>query len=89
MKTLNELTDFLYDVVSGKNDFTFASEDDAKKFDDEGFNILKDSSSDLIIAKTSKLASLNILDKRTNFKIFDSLPKIWSVYQNAAEISIQ
>lgn len=87
MKTVKELTDFLFDVVVGKEAIPYNSDEEAKEFDERGYDIFCNEGNDIAIAKTSKLANLNILDKNVNFKVFEKLPKIWSVYQNATEIS--
>lgn len=87
-KNLKTLSDYIYDVASGKKKFT-VSEVDLAKFQDEALEVIRNSSDEEVIRETDRVASLNILDKDVNFEFFGQIPKIWSVYQNATEISVK
>lgn len=83
-KDFKSFTDWIYQEVTDKNAEAITDEE-ALELDSRGFALIQEKGIDMIMAKASKISSLNILDKNVNFKVFENLPKIWFAYQNAAE----
>lgn len=79
VKSWKDLSGFIYDRVSGSNKEHF-SESDWELIDTEGSKVLKDVGVDELSAKSKKVMSLNILDKKVSFKVFEKIPNIWKCY---------
>lgn len=83
-KDLKSITDFINESVKGNFLFT---EEQAETFQTKALKVFNESNTDLIVAKTAKIANMNIFDMNIHF--FDNLPKIWKIYQNATEITVK
>ena len=88
-KDFKSFTDFIYDVVSGKTEFYGLGEDEAITLDKKGYDLIQEKGMDMMMAKASKVAGLNVLDKNVDFTIFSQLPKVWYAYQVAAETALR
>lgn len=88
-KNFKTFTDWIYQEITAGKDQDILPDDQALIIDEEGEKLIEAKGVDMIMAKASKISSLNILHKDVNFKIFENLPKVWSLYQNAAEASLK
>lgn len=83
-KDLKSLTDFITKGAEGKETITEA---EAIELDEAALALFRNASDTEIVASVEKVANMDIL--RLNVHFFDNLPNIWSVYQNATEISVK
>lgn len=84
-KDLKSVTDFINDGVEGK--VPSLTEEEAAEFQAKALKVFNEASSDLIVAKTAKVAGMDIL--KMNIHFFDNIPSIWRIYQDAAEITVK
>ena len=84
-KNLKSLVDFINDGAEGK--IENLSEDQAAKVESEATRLFSKASNEEIIKLTEKVATMNILTMNIHF--FDNLPNIWSILQNATEITVK
>lgn len=85
-KDFKSFTDWIYQQVTDKKNADPITDDEAAILDKEGYKLIQDQGIDMVMAKASKIASLNILSKNVNFDIFERLPWVWYAYQTAAEV---
>lgn len=72
------LSSFVFDRVSGAvDDFT---DEEYEIINKNSVGILKDIGSDLLGAQVKKIMSLNILNRKVSFKVFEKLPNVWTKY---------
>lgn len=83
-KNFKSFTDFIYQSVSDAEHAETFDDDQAVKLDKQGIKLIEEKGVDMIMAKASKIMSLNILDKNVSFDVFERLPRVWAAYQNAA-----
>lgn len=83
VKDWESLSGFVYNRVSGK-DTTKLSEKDYDLLNKEVSNVVNELSVEDISEKAKKIMSLNILDRKVNFDIFEKVPQLWYVYYSTA-----
>lgn len=84
-KSLKTLTEFIQKGAEGK--IPNIPDEAAQEFEIAAIKLLEEASVDTVLAKTAKVAEMNILDLNIHF--FDNIPKVWGVYQNATELSLK
>ena len=88
-KDFRSFTDWIYQQVTDKKNRETITDDEAVELDKKGYKLISEQGIDMVMAKVSKIASLNILDKNVSFEVFDRLPRVWAAYQQAAEVEAE
>lgn len=82
-KDIGTLADYLWKGTAGWT--AELPPDKAAELDEKAYKVFQQTSSDIIMAKLSKIHNANVC--AMNARFFEHMPKIWSVIQNSAEIA--
>lgn len=86
-KDWETLSSFVYNRVSGK-DTSRLTENDYDVLNKEVSRMVKDFVIEERADEVKKIMSLNILDKKVSFDIFDKVPPLWYAYYGTAMITV-
>lgn len=79
VKDWKSLNDFVYGQVSG-SDNSPLSENDVEFLTKKSKEIFSNLKLEEIRDDVNTITEINVLDKKTNFTLFELIPEIWKVY---------
>ena len=85
-KDWKSLCGYVVGRVAGENDEKL-SNDEIDEINKVAIKIAKDAGIDEVLPFAKKVMNLNILDKKVNFKIFETYPTVWhKLYSTSIDV---
>ena len=85
-KDWKSLCGYVVGKVAGEIDDKL-SNDEIDEINKEAIKIAKDAGIDEVLTFAKKVMNLNILDKKVNFKIFETYPAVWhKLYSTSIDV---